>query len=49
VPSRDIETAVAFLEWLRDRGGVRAEVTTLAGNVDVNGGADDGDVDGDDR
>ena len=41
VPSREIETAITFLEWLRERRGARAEVTTLAGNVDVNGGAYD--------
>lgn len=39
VPSREIETAIAFLEWLRERRVPKADVTTLAGNVDANGGA----------
>ena len=43
VPSREIETAIAFLEWLRERSGGRAEVTTLAGNVDAAGGIFDRD------
>jgi len=41
VPSREIETAISFLEWLRERRSPRAEVTTLAGNLDANGGAYD--------
>jgi hypothetical protein len=41
VPPREIETAIEFLEWLRERRGPRGEVTTLAGNVDIHGGADE--------
>ncbi len=39
VPTREIETAIAFLEFLRERSASRTEVTTLAGNLDANGGA----------
>lgn len=41
VPSSEVETAIAFLEWLRDRRNPRGEVTSLAGNLDVDGGAFD--------
>ncbi len=41
VPAREIESAIAYLEFLRERRGARPEVTTLAGNVDATGGADD--------
>jgi hypothetical protein len=39
VPSRELEMAISFLEWLRDRGDPRQELTTLAHHVDVSGGA----------
>jgi hypothetical protein len=39
VPSRELETAIAFLEWLRERRAARGEVTSLAGNLDAHGGA----------